>query len=130
MPLVSVTRLRLRSPMYLIPFLRHAIPSFNQSTQAEGNLATTTRRTSGNAFWTLTVWENEASMRRYMTSGAHRKAMPKLAEWCDEASTAHWHQDSSDLPSWEEAEQRMMAQGRLHPVKQPSVTQADGVIQL
>jgi len=130
MPFVSVTRLRLRSVKYLIPFWRYAIPSDRQARHAAGNLATATRRTAGNAFWTLTVWDSEAAMRRYMTSGSHRKAMPKLAEWCDEASTAHWQQDGTELPRWEYAEQYMVTHGRLHPVKQPSAAHAAGIIKL
>lgn len=127
MAFVSVTRLRLRSPLYLLRFLKHAIPSSQQAIAAPGNLKTLTRRQRF-AFWTLTVWEDEAAMRNYMRSGAHREAMPKLAEWCDEASTVHWHQDSVEPPDWQEATQRMLAEGRLAPLKHPSQNQLAGVI--
>ncbi|MDX2229231.1 MAG: DUF3291 domain-containing protein [Leptolyngbyaceae cyanobacterium bins.349] len=130
MAFVSITRLRLRSPLYLLPFFRYAIPSAQQSATAPGNLITQTRRVGLTAYWTLTVWEDEASMRRYMTSGSHREAMPKLAQWCDEASTVHWVQETTTLPTWEEIQQRMMTQGRLYPVKYPSSHHAAGVIQL
>ena len=46
-------------------------------------------------------------MQTYMMAGDHREAMTKLVEWADEASTVHWHQDSSELPTWEIAEQWM-----------------------
>lgn len=130
MPLVSVTRLRLRAPRYLLPFLRHAILSTRQAQQANGNLTTQTRRTKGNAFWTMTLWENEATMRRYMSSGAHRQAMPKLVEWCDEASTVHWWQETTKLPTWPEAEHQMVTQGRIHTVQHPSAAQSQGVIKV
>ncbi|MDX2244866.1 MAG: DUF3291 domain-containing protein [Leptolyngbyaceae cyanobacterium bins.302] len=127
---VSITRLRLRSPLYLLGFLRYAIPSSQQSIKAPGNLVTQTRCQGLTVFWTLTVWQDEASMRRYMVSGSHRQAMPKLAQWCDEASTVHWLQDSAELPPWEDIQQRMVANGRLCPVKHPSANHAAGAISL
>lgn len=126
MAFVSVTRLRLRFWWYLPLFFRHALPSFQQSANAFGNLSTQVDR-RGTVFWTLTVWLDEAAMRSYMTSGAHRKAMPKLVEWCDEASTVHWHQDAPTC-TWQEAKQRMLGQGRLYPLKRPSKAHAAGLI--
>jgi hypothetical protein len=130
MAFVSVTRLRLRSPFYLPMFLTHAIPSLKQAKQAAGNLKTTTRQQGIRVFWTLTVWQDEASMRAYMTSGAHRQAMPKLAQWCDEAAVAHWQQESEDLPSWQVAEQYLQQSGRLTKLPHPSPAQAAGLIKL
>jgi hypothetical protein len=62
-------------------------------------------------------------MRDFMTSGAHRRAMPKLLDWCDEASIGHWHQETSDLPDWEEAHRRMVIDGRTSKVRHPSADQ-------
>ncbi len=59
-------------------------------------------------------------MRRYMTSGDHIKAMPKLLDWCDEASTAHWLQDDASALEWLEADRRMRAEGRPSKVLYPS----------
>jgi len=130
MAFVSITRLRLRSFVYLPSFFRYAIPSNQQSVTAPGNLVTQTRQQGLKTFWTLTVWDDEASMRRFMTSGAHREAMPKLAQWCDEASSVHWLQESTELPSWAEVQQRMRSDGRVYPVKHPSPNHAAGVIQI
>ena len=33
--------------------------------------------------------------------------MRRLAEWCDEASVAHWTQESAALPDWIEVHRRM-----------------------
>jgi hypothetical protein len=52
------------------------------------------------AFWTMTAWDSQDSMRRYMTSGSHQKAMPHLLAWCDEASVVHWAQVVEALPNW------------------------------
>lgn len=45
-----------------------------------------TRSQTETAYWTLTAWDNEASMQIYMMADAHREAMPKLVERSDEAS--------------------------------------------
>jgi hypothetical protein len=59
-------------------------------------------------------------MRAFMTSGAHKKAMPHLLHWCDEASVAHWTQPNATLPSWTEADRRMREDGRPSKVRNPS----------
>lgn len=68
-------------------------------------------------FWTLTEWDSHESMRTYMTTGDHKAVMPKLLEWCDQASAAHWHSDSSELPSWQECDRRMRSEGRVSKVR-------------
>ena len=68
----------------------------------------------------MTAWNSQESMRLYMTSGAHKTAMPHLLQWCDEASVAHWTQPESALPSWTEADQRMRNEGRISKVLNPS----------
>jgi hypothetical protein len=75
-------------------------------------------------FWTLTLWDSAEAMRAYMTGGAHRKAMPKLAGWCDEASVVHWDQTDPALPAWPEAERRMRHEGRPSKVRYPSAAHA------
>jgi len=49
--------------------------------------------------------------------------MPKLLDWCDEASVAHWIQPTTELPTWLEAHRRMVAEGRLSKVSRPSPAQ-------
>jgi hypothetical protein len=120
MPLVSITRLRLRSWSYLPGFMTAAFQSISQARRAKGNLAVDTLREAGNVFWTRSLWTDEAAMRSFMESGAHRAAMPKLLEWCDEASVVHWMQDFAEPPTWEEAHRRMQHDGRPSRVKHPS----------
>lgn len=127
---ISITRLRLRSLRYLFPFLRYAIPSARESAIAPGNRITQTHRQGLTVFWTFTVWESEAQMRQYITHGSHRQAMPKLAQWCDEASTVHWLQEQPELPDWTIIQERMQIGGRLYPVKHPSSHHAAGILHL
>lgn len=126
MAFVSITRLRLRSP-WLVPFLIwRAFWSQRQARAAEGNIATDSRTENGKVFWTRSVWRDEQAMRAFMTSGAHRAAMPKLLDWCDEAAVAHWTQDNNDMPDWETAKVRMRTEGRLSKVRHPSPAHARG----
>jgi hypothetical protein len=71
-------------------------------------------------FWTLTVWEGEREMKSFRGSGPHAKVMPQLVEWCDEASYAHWSSPSGEIPTWPEAYERLVAEGRLSRVAHPS----------
>lgn len=120
MAFVSVTRLRLRSPYYLLSFGWQAILSARQANHSAGLIKSAFQRKAKNAFWTLTLWQDEASMKAYRNSGVHGKVMPKLLDWCDEASVVHWHQESLELPTWSEAEHRMRTEGKFSKVKHPS----------
>jgi heme-degrading monooxygenase HmoA len=123
MPLVSITRLRVRSWRHLPGFFLRAFRSGNQAKSAPGNLAVTILREVKRTFWTLTVWTSEQDMKAYMTAGAHGKAMRRLLEWCDEAALAHWTQESAEPPSWEEAHRRLQQSGRPSKVNHPSEDQ-------
>jgi hypothetical protein len=68
----------------------------------------------------MTAWDTQENMRQYMTTGAHKAAMPHLLRWCDEASVAHWEQPEISLPSWADADKRMREEGRASKVRNPS----------
>lgn len=118
--LVSVTRLRLRSARYLLPFIVYSLRSMRQAKRSPGNVATDARRDKQGAFWTRSVWRDAESMRAFMTSGPHKQAMPKLLDWCDEAALVHWEQEGDALPGWLEGHQRLVATGRRSKVRHPS----------
>jgi heme-degrading monooxygenase HmoA len=123
MPFISVTRLRVRAFRYLPAFLINALRAARQAKNAPGNLSVSFLRDSNFTFWTCTVWNDDTSMRSFMISGAHRRVMPHLLEWCDEASVAHWTQDSLEPPLWDEAHRRMQSEGRRSKVNNPSEAQ-------
>ncbi|MDL5053647.1 hypothetical protein QQ056_08835 [Oscillatoria laete-virens NRMC-F 0139] len=125
---VSVTRLRLRSWRFLIPFFRHAAASLRQAKGAPGCLHARVRRTRGLTFWTMTCWSDESSMWEYRHSKAHLKAMPMLAQWCDEAAYANWEQVSSTPPDWQVASERLRQTGHLSKVSHPSILHSSGTI--
>lgn len=120
MAIVSITRLRVRSPRYLIPFLFYAVRSARQAKKSPGNVAMSLLRDSDRTFWTRTVWTTDSAMKEYMLAGAHRQAMRKLLEWCDEAALVHWEQHDDQEPSWPEAHHKLQTQGRLSKVNHPS----------
>lgn len=62
-------------------------------------------------------------MRTFMMGGAHRQAMPKLLDWCNEAALVHWEQDSAQLPAWDEGHRRLIAEGRRSKVRHPTPAQ-------
>ncbi len=79
---VSITRLRIRAWRFLPLFFLDAIRTGNQARKANGNLSMAVLPDAKHTYWTRTVWVDEAAMRKYMSSGAHGKAMRKLALWC------------------------------------------------
>jgi len=106
-------------------FAFHAQRSIAQVRQAEGCISLALLRDKNRAFWTMTMWADERSMRAYMTSGSHRKAMPGLADWADEASVVHWQQDHPERADWSEAVRRMRAEGRPSKLQHPGPHHAD-----
>lgn len=120
MPLVSVTRARIRRLWSFPGFAMAAFASLQQARAAPGFLGGSVCPDRRLTFWTLTVWTGEEYMRAYVLSGAHQAAMPRFADWCDEASVVHWEQPEALPPSWPEASDRMRRSGRPSKVRRPS----------
>ena len=118
--LASVTRLRVRSLKYLPAFLWKTVLSQRQVARAPGFAGGRLLLDRRWTFWTLTGWASEQAMKTFRGSGLHAKVMPHLKEWCDEASYAHWVQDGDSLPTWEEAYEHLVREGRLSAVAHPS----------
>lgn len=117
---VSLTRLRIRSVLFLPFFALHAISTMRQIKKASGFQDGAVLNDRERTFWTMTAWDTMTSMRQFMNSGAHKRVMPHLLHWCDEASVAHWEQADSVLSTWTVAAQRMRAEGRPSKVLHPS----------
>ena len=120
MAFVSITRLRIRSIRFLPFFAVFTQRSIRQVKRAPGFQGGSLLSDRSWTFWTMTAWDSRENMRAYMTSGAHRKAMLHLLEWCDEASVVHWDHLEQDMPTWTEADQRMREHGRASKVLHPS----------
>ena len=121
---VSLTRLRVRSFRFVPLFVLHTLRSLRQVRKAAGFQHGALLADRGWTFWTMTAWDTPESMRQFMTTGSHSRAMPHLLDWCDEASVAHWSQLETALPSWTEADKRMREAGRASKVRNPSADHA------
>lgn len=69
------------------------------------------------------MWENDADMKLFRNSIPHRKAMQKLPYWCSEAAYFHWTQNEAVLPSLKDASEKLLKQGKLTKVRNPSANQ-------
>jgi heme-degrading monooxygenase HmoA len=118
--LVSVTRLRIRRFIYLLPFLWSTRRSQAQVVGAPGFLGGRLLVDAHRTFWTLTAWESEKAMKAYRGSGVHSAVMPKLAHWCDEAAVAHWESTDAAIPAWPQASEFLAHQGKPSRVLHPS----------
>ena len=125
MSFVSITRLRIRSVLFLPMFYIHTQRSIGQVKTAAGFRRGALLADRERTFWTMTVWNDHAAMKRYIVDGAHRTAMPRLLDWCDEASIVHWDQPTDELPDWAEADARMRTDGRTSKVHHPSPQHAE-----
>jgi hypothetical protein len=66
------------------------------------------------------------SMKGFRNSGAHLRAMPRLAKWCDEASYVHWEQEGESIPSADAIFDRLRDGGTLSKVHFPSAAHSAG----
>ena len=120
MPLVSITRLRLRSSRYILPFLYYTVRIHQQAKKANGNVGVSLLRERGNVYWTRTLWTTEDAMKAFVLAGPHAKVMRRLLEWCDEAAVVRWVHDTGHEPEWHEAHRRLQHEGRRSKVNHPS----------
>ncbi len=121
---ISITRLRLRSFIYLPAFLSSNNQSVKQLIITPGFVAGKELVDKNLVFWTVTVWNADADMKTFRNSPPHRKAMQKLPLWCDEATYAHWLAEDAQIPDWNAIYQKMITEGKVSKVRHPSKAHA------
>ena len=124
MPFVSVTRLRVKSIFFLLPFMRANEASVKELTASTGLLKGKELIDKKLTFWTITLWEDEESMKKFRGASSHRIAMQHLPKWCNEASYHHWVQEGNEFPTWNTISEKLYSEGRLSKVRNPSKAQA------
>ncbi|MEM1131177.1 MAG: hypothetical protein AAGH83_11750 [Pseudomonadota bacterium] len=106
---VAIGGFRLRHPLLLPAFSAYAVASMRQARAAPGNVHAAARMADGRYF-SLSVWDSPAAMRRFAQGGAHRRAM-NAASWLGDGPFAHFK--SAAIPEWDEA----LAEWRIHHAK-------------
>lgn len=94
---VSITGLRLLSLRHGPRFWWHAVGAMRQAKSAPGNILAQTRTING-VHHTLSLWESEAAMRRYLGTGAHLAAMRVFAEIATGSTLGYL---ADDPPGWD-----------------------------
>jgi hypothetical protein len=59
-------------------------------------------------------------MGAYVRGEPHLSTMARLDDWCDEATFADWGQEGAELPGWQTAFARMVADGTVATLSHPS----------
>jgi Antibiotic biosynthesis monooxygenase len=112
MPVIVVTRLRLKDPMFLDEFFASAVAVVEQAQNSEGNLGADVLAEANNTYWTRTAWQERDLMHAFVGSEPHLTTMSRLDEWCDEATFVDWEQASAGLPDWQDGYGHLVASGQ------------------
>jgi hypothetical protein len=124
MALIVVTRLRLRDPAFFDEFLASALAVVEQARNAEGNRGADVLVDANNVYWTRTAWQDPGSMQAFVSDEPHLSTMPRIDEWCDEATFVDWEQASVALPDWQASFERLVTEGQVAGLINPSDSHA------
>jgi heme-degrading monooxygenase HmoA len=120
MPVVVITRLRLKDPALFDEFFTSAVAAMEQAQSSSGNLAADVLADASNTYWTRTAWQDRGKMHAYVGAEPHRGIMRRIDDWCDEATFVDWEQASAELPDWQASYARLIADGQVASLTQPS----------
>jgi heme-degrading monooxygenase HmoA len=112
MPVIVVTRLRLKDPAFFDEFFASAVAVVEQAQNSEGNLGADVLAEANNTYWTRTVWQGHDLMDAFVGSEPHLHTMSRIDDWCDEATFVEWEQAAAELPDWQDGYGRLVASGQ------------------
>ena len=112
MPVIVVTRLRLKDPALLDEFFTDGVAAIEQAQKSEGNLGTDALAEAHNAWWSVSAWQDRQLMQAFVNSQPHLGITARLDHYCDEATFVDWEQDSPDLPDWQTSWRHLTADGK------------------
>lgn len=96
---VTITSIKLKGPLKFFILSAQALNIMGQLKAS--NSKGFKKRGFWTSHYTMTLWENEASLKAFATSGAHLDAMKKSSEIAKEIRTYTY--DADRLPPWSEA---------------------------
>ncbi len=105
---VSITGLRMKSPLQFFRFWFHATASMAQARRAPGNLGASAQTING-VHHTLTIWENETAMRRFLYRGAHRRA---IRAFPSVGSGKTFGYETPEPPGWDQVHEIWLKHGQ------------------
>ena len=120
MPVVVVTRLRLRDQAVLDEFFTDAVAAIEQAQKSEGNLGTDALADANNAWWSVSAWQDRRLMQAFVDGQPHLGISGRLDRYCDEATFVDWEQASPDLPDWQTSWRHLTADGKAADLTRPS----------
>jgi len=112
MPIIVVTRLRLRNPTLIDEFFTHAAAVIEQAMQSEGNLGVDALAEAHDAWWSVTAWRERAAMQACVNAEPHLSTEALLDRLCDEATFVDWEQASPQLPDWQTCWHHLVTDGQ------------------
>ena len=112
MPVIVVTRLRLKDPSLLDEFFTDAVAAIEQATKSEGNLGADALADANNAWWSVSAWQERGLMQAFVDGQPHLGISGRLDHYCDEATFVDWEQASPDLPDWQTSWRHLTADGK------------------
>jgi len=120
MPVIVVTRLRLKDPAFFDEFFAAAVAVVEQAQASDGNLGADVLAEASNTYWTRTAWQGRDVMNVFVGSEPHLRTMSRIDEWCDEATFVDWDQPGTDLPGWQQSYERLVSGGQAASLTTPT----------
>lgn len=120
MPVIVVTRLRLRDPALLDEFFAAAVAVMEQAQKSDGNLGADALADANNAWWSVSAWQERGPMQAFVDSEPHLSTQERLDHFCDEATFVDWEQAGPALPDWQTSYSHLVADGKVAELTHPS----------
>lgn len=115
-----MTRLKLKSPAYLVPFWIQNEQIVRQIKISPGFLKGKQLATPNLSMWTATLWDSSENVRAFYLSGSHKEAMRNISIWSSEAVTGHQEVDFAEIPPWEDIRLELLKVGNFTNIKDAS----------